>query len=56
MINNDKVVVVDFKFGKPQKKHREQVTEYISLLQNMGYTNPQGFLWYVFTNQIVPIN
>jgi ATP-dependent exoDNAse (exonuclease V) beta subunit len=48
MMNNNEVVVVDFKFGKKNKKYNEQVQGYVSLLAEMGYKNISGYLWYVY--------
>lgn len=47
MMKPGQVVIVDLKFGKPQKKYYKQVREYMNLLARMGYTNIEGFLWYV---------
>ncbi|NDV59752.1 exodeoxyribonuclease V subunit beta [Bacteroides sp. 519] len=47
MMKDGRVVVVDFKFGKPQKQYRKQLLEYMDLLNRMGYTNIEGYLWYV---------
>lgn len=47
MMKDNRVVVVDFKFGKPQKKYQRQVQQYINLLKQMRYMNIEGYLWYV---------
>ncbi|MEG2369979.1 MAG: UvrD-helicase domain-containing protein [Alistipes sp.] len=48
MINADRVVVVDYKFGKREsEKYKQQIGEYIRLLREMGYVNIIGYLWYV---------
>lgn len=47
MMKGDEVIVVDFKFGKPNKKYNKQVQGYIELLRQMGYKNITGHLWYV---------
>ncbi len=49
MMRNGVIVVVDFKFGKPNKKYNKQVHGYIELLIRMGYdaTAISGYLWYV---------
>lgn len=52
MMKNGQVVVVDFKFGKRQEAYREQVQMYMQLLETMGYTRIQGYLWYVFANEL----
>lgn len=46
MMNHDRVIVVDFKFGKPDKRYERQVRQYIDLLSRMGHQNVEGYLWY----------
>ena len=46
MIDGNKAVVVDYKFGEKDNSYREQVALYCSLLEQMGY-NTEGYLWYV---------
>lgn len=52
MMQNGQVVVVDFKFGKPNKKYNKQVQGYMQLLTKMGYSNISGYLWYVEEEKI----
>jgi len=52
MTDGQETLVVDFKFGKSKAAYREQVCEYMQLLQQMGMPNVQGFLWYVYSNRI----
>ena len=54
MVRGKDVVVVDLKFGKPQRKYHKQVQEYISLLARIGYSkeNIRGYLWYVDKDNI----
>lgn len=52
MMQDNQVVVVDFKFGKPNKKYNKQVQEYVQLLTRMGYSNITGYLWYVAEESI----
>lgn len=49
MMRGDKVVVVDYKFGKPKRSHATQVRGYMDLLHKMGYGGRSitGYLWYV---------
>lgn len=51
-----RVVVVDFKFGRPHKDYEGQVLEYISLLKQM-YPNAavEGYLWYVYSAKVQPV-
>lgn len=54
MITDNEVVVVDFKFGRPNpEKYNGQVSLYMSLLQQMYPTHSvRGYLWYVYRDQI----
>ena len=45
-------IVIDFKFGKPQKAHVTQVAEYATLLRRMGHADVKGYVWYVMENKI----
>lgn len=49
MMRNGEIVVIDFKFGKPNKKYNKQVEGYMQLLVRMGYASEhiEGYLWYV---------
>lgn len=47
MKDGNRVVVIDFKFGKMNDKYIGQVREYMQLLRNMGYPDVKGFLWFV---------
>lgn len=49
MMRNEEIIVVDFKFGKPNKKYNKQVKDYMQLLARMGYASNkiEGYLWYV---------
>ncbi|HDP74266.1 MAG TPA: hypothetical protein ENN49_00015 [Bacteroidales bacterium] len=44
-------IVIDFKFGSPSPKHREQVEQYKKLLIDMGYTDVKAYLWYFQLNR-----
>ena len=55
MMNNNEVIVVDFKFGKPYPEYEHQVREYMNLIKKMGYTQVSGYLWYVFNNELEEI-
>lgn len=52
MTNGKEWVVIDFKFGRPDEEHHQQVRLYMDLLRQMGYHSVSGFLWYVYTNHI----
>ena len=41
------VVVVDYKFGRAEGKHRDQVARYADLYRAMGYGPVSATLWYI---------
>jgi ATP-dependent helicase/nuclease subunit A len=47
MIDRDQVIVVDYKFGEQEQKHKYQAGEYKRLLKEMGYAHVEAYLWYV---------
>ncbi len=52
MTDGERMIVVDFKFGRKKEEYNEQVREYMSLLQRMGRQDVRGYLWYVYSNEI----
>ena len=52
MIRGAEAVVVDFKFGGANPKYAKQVSNYMGLIGNMGYTKVDGFVWYVDSNEL----
>ena len=49
------VTVVDYKFGRPESEHRDQVAGYMDLYRRMGYKEVGGFLWYVESGEVVSV-
>ena len=47
MIKGDDAIIIDYKTGKEEKKHSEQLTEYANVLMEMGYKNVEKFLLYI---------
>jgi RecB family endonuclease NucS len=43
----NETVVIDFKTGKQEEKHRIQLQKYKELLMQMNYNNVKGFLLYL---------
>lgn len=52
MTDGQRTIVVDFKFGHPCDEYLYQVREYMQLLADMGHRSIEGYLWYVYSNQI----
>ena len=55
MQHNGETLVVDFKFGRERPAYHEQVRSYIRLLEEMGNRHVKGFIWLVFSNQIIEV-
>ena len=55
MSDGERTVVIDFKFGRQEREHFRQVSNYMKLLQEMGYKKVEGYLWYVTRNQTVKV-
>ncbi|MBP3356112.1 MAG: UvrD-helicase domain-containing protein [Rikenellaceae bacterium] len=56
MTKATRAVVVDYKFGMAHRtQHAAQIRAYMRLLQEMGYTEVEGYLWYVQLDDIEPV-
>ena len=56
MITGQEAIVVDYKFGEqPNKRYQNQVKNYLSLVQQIGYPKVSGYLWYVELGVIEPV-
>ena len=52
MMSDDRIIVVDFKFGKPNDDYKKQVGRYMEILQDMYPDKKvEGWLWYVYKNK-----
>jgi len=55
IIDGEKVIIIDFKFGAEKKAYIDQVNNYKCLLMNMGYNSVDGYLWYVDNDKLISI-
>lgn len=57
MINPEtgEAVVLDYKFGGREAKHKQQVGEYMEALRRIGYSPVRGYLWYARENKLVEV-
>ncbi|SFT04600.1 ATP-dependent exoDNAse (exonuclease V) beta subunit (contains helicase and exonuclease domains) [Porphyromonadaceae bacterium NLAE-zl-C104] len=54
MIGPDEVIVADYKFGETEEtKYIRQVQRYVKPIQEMGYENVSGYVFYVKSGKIV---
>lgn len=51
-----RVIVIDYKTGEEHNdKYQWQVSHYMELLSQMGFSTIEGYIWYVETGKIVPV-
>lgn len=56
IVKGKQAIVVDYKFGNSEENsYLKQVRFYGTTLKQMGYTDIQGYIWYVSLNKIVPV-
>ena len=55
MQKDGQVVVLDFKFGRKKAEYQQQVAGYMKLLREMGHKQVEGYVWYVYTNELDPV-
>ncbi|MFA6643607.1 MAG: UvrD-helicase domain-containing protein [Bacteroidales bacterium] len=56
MISQDEVIIVDYKFGESEEsKYKRQVQRYVKSIEEMGYLNVKGYVFYVKTGKIVDV-
>jgi ATP-dependent helicase/nuclease subunit A len=57
LVKDNKAIVIDYKFGGEEKPgYINQVALYIKCLEQMGYAETEGYVWYVTNNKIIPVN
>ncbi len=56
MASAEKTIVIDFKFGAPHESHKQQVSEYADLLQNMDFKNIEAYLYYPEKKSVIQVN
>jgi ATP-dependent exoDNAse (exonuclease V) beta subunit len=52
----DKLLIVDFKTGQSSPSHKKQLLNYMQIMQDMGYSNVIGELYYTENREIVCVN
>lgn len=53
--DGQRTIVIDFKFARHSADHVLQVEYYCELLREMGFPGVEGYLWYVYGNEVVSI-
>lgn len=55
MIEGNKALVVDYKFGEESPSHKLQLGEYKNYLSDMNFKDVEGYLWYVDEQKIIEV-
>lgn len=57
MVSKDKAIVVDYKFGNHEmnEAYKVQVQEYMEIIEKLLGLPTEGYLWYVYTNDVFPV-
>ena len=58
MVSKDKAIVVDYKFGKNQmhEAYEKQVRGYMKIVEKLLGLPTEGYLWYVYTNEVLLVS
>jgi ATP-dependent helicase/nuclease subunit A len=52
IIRDGRVTVIDYKFGEKNPRYRRQLSKYINIYKNMGYSQVEGAIWYVPADEV----
>lgn len=55
IIKGNNVTVIDYKTGGDHKGYRPQVSRYMRILKQMGFSKVSGYLWFIETDNIVEV-
>ena len=55
VFRDDRVILIDFKFGDELPSHRKQIDGYRMLLKEMGYENVEACIWYFESSKVIRV-
>ena len=55
VFKRNETIILDYKTGIPSKKDAQQMKNYIRAIQEIGYPNVKGYVFYTVTNELVAI-
>lgn len=56
ILQKNKTIVLDYKTGVPNEKNKKQIRQYAYLLDQMGFPNVKGYLYYTNEQKLVPVD
>jgi len=51
ILSDNETIVIDYKTGRYNKEHEDQVRLYMDKLSQMGYPGVKGYVWYIMTGK-----
>jgi ATP-dependent helicase/nuclease subunit A len=55
IVADDRVIIIDFKFGKEKNQYLKQVKEYSELIKDIENKPVEAYLWYIDNDKIVKV-
>ena len=55
VIDDGKVVIIDYKFGEHHRSYERQLRKYSDIWHRLGYNDVSAYLWYVHTDEVVKV-
>jgi hypothetical protein len=55
VVNNGRVVIIDYKFGEHHRSYERQLRKYAGIWRRLGYSDVSSFLWYVHTDEAIEV-
>ena len=55
LMNGNRTIIIDYKFGEPKESHQKQLKEYVALLKSMDYPHVSAYLWYVEQDSVATV-
>lgn len=52
IIQDGKVIIVDYKFGEKNPRYKSQLSRYMNIYERMGYSQVEGAVWYVPADEV----
>ena len=55
IVNDGRVMIVDYKFGEHHRSYERQLRKYSDIWHRLGYKDVSAYLWYVHTDEVVKV-
>jgi ATP-dependent helicase/nuclease subunit A len=55
LLKENNAIIIDYKTGKEEPKHADQVNHYASVLEDLGYSTIHKYLFYLNEKRVVSL-